>query len=126
VNVPVAVKGSLLLAIVFAAGVASGVIYERRDERPHHAVSADVHGLFDGLTKELDLTQAQQEAIDQILSRHQADVDSTWHAMQPRVHAALDAAVQEIVGVLTPEQAATFRRRVDPRHSQSRHSDARH
>jgi len=82
--------------------------------------------VLDGLTRELDLTPAQQERIKQILARHQQDVDSTWHAMQPRVHAALDTALQEVVGVLTPEQATKFRMRMDPRHSESRHSDGRH
>jgi Spy/CpxP family protein refolding chaperone len=119
-NVPVAVKGSLLLVLVFTAGVASGVLYERRQERPHHAVPGDVHDLLENLTRELDLTATQQQLIDQILARHQRDVDSNWHAMRPRVHAALDATVQEIVAVLTPEQAAKFRK-LAPRHSDSRH-----
>jgi len=116
VRVPVAVKGSLLLALVFAAGVASGVFYERREEPVHHAVAADAHDVLAGLTRELDLTAAQEQTINEILARHQKEVDSSWHAMRPRVHAALDTAVQEIVGVLTPEQAAKFRK-LAPRHS---------
>jgi Spy/CpxP family protein refolding chaperone len=120
VNVSVAVKASLLLALVFTAGVASGVLYERRDERPHHAVPADAHDLLHGLTRELDLTAAQQQTINEIVARHQREVDSNWQSMRPRVHAALDAAVQEILSVLTPEQATKFRK-LAPRHSDARH-----
>src|SRR5262245_7079841 len=120
-TLPLALRGTLLLVLVFAAGAASGIIYEGRDVGRHHAVPADTHDVLHGLTAELELTVAQQEAINRILVRHQQDVDATWHTMQPRVHAALDAAIEEIVGVLTPEQAAKFRKQMPPRHSGSRH-----
>src|SRR5262249_50868517 len=112
---------SVLLALVFVAGVATGVFYERPHDRAHQAVATDVHGLLHGLTRDLDLTAAQQDTIDQILARHQRDVDSSWRVMQPRVHAALDAAVEEIAGVLTPAQAAKFRTLMDGRHPEARH-----
>src|SRR2546428_12653060 len=108
-TVPTAVRGTLVLVLVFVAGVSAGILYERQRNHGHETVAADAHTSLRRLATELELTPAQQEAIDQILARHQKDVDSTWHDMQPRVHAALDAAEQEIVAVLTPEQAAEFR-----------------
>ena len=108
-RVPTAVRGTLLLVLVFAAGLSAGVLYERRQNHGHERVAADTHSFPQRLASELQLSPAQQDAINRILARHQQDVESTWHEMQPRVHAALDATEQEIVGVLTPEQAAKFR-----------------
>ena len=120
-TVPTAVRGTLLLVAVFVAGVSGGILYERQQSHRHETVSADPHTLLHGLATELELTPAQQEAIDQILARHQKDVESTWSEMRPRVHAALDAAEQEIVSVLTPEQAAKFRQLVRMHHPSGQH-----
>src|SRR5262245_19002205 len=120
-TVPMAVRGTLLLVLVFVAGVSGGILCERQQSHRHDSVSSDTHTLLHRLATELDLNQSQQEAIDQILARHQKDVESTWHEMQPRVHAALDAAEQEIVSVLTPEQAARFRQLTGMHHQPSQH-----
>lgn len=120
-TLPVALRGTLLLVLVFAAGAGTGIVYERRGDSRHHAIPSEAHDVLHGLRTELALTTAQQDAINRILARHQRDVDATWHTMQPRVHDALDAALEDIVGVLTPEQAAQFRKQIGPRHSGSRH-----
>jgi hypothetical protein len=120
-TVPTAVKGTLLLVLVFVAGVSAGILYERQQIHVQESVPADTHTLLQRLATELELAPAQQKAIDQILARHQKDVESTWHEMQPRVHAALDAAEQEIVTVLTPEQAVKFRELIGMHHQPGRH-----
>jgi TRAP-type C4-dicarboxylate transport system substrate-binding protein len=120
-TVPPAVRGTLLLVAVFVAGVSAGILYERQQNHRHESVSADAHSLLHRLATELELSPAQQNAIDQILARHQRDVDLTWHEMQPRVHAALDAAEQEIVTILTPEQAARFRQLTRTHHPPGQH-----
>ncbi len=120
-TVPTAVRGTLLLVLVFVAGVSAGILYERQQNHAPESVSADAHTLLHRLATELELTPAQRDAIDQILARHQKDVESSWHEMQPRVHAALDAAEQEIVTVLTPEQAARFRQLTAMHHQPGQH-----
>jgi TRAP-type C4-dicarboxylate transport system substrate-binding protein len=116
-----AVRGTILLVLVFAAGAGSGMLYERQQNHAHERVPPDSHTLLHRLATELELSPAQQDAINQILARHQKDVDSTWHDMQPRVHAALEAAEQEIIKVLTPEQAARFRQLTGMHHQPGQH-----
>lgn len=115
-TVPAWVKGTLLLAVTFTAGVVTGVGYERRHTPAHGAARTDAHHVMRRLTDELGLDSAQGQAIAAILARRQGTVDSTWHAMQPHVHAALDSTLQEILGVLRPEQVAKFRKMVDAMH----------
>ena len=119
-KVPTFVRGTLLLVLVFVAGVSAGIVYERQRDHAHERVPVETHTLLHRLATELELTPAQQQSIDEILARHQKDVESTWHDMQPRVHAALDAAQQEIVTVLTPEQARRFRELMGMHHQPGR------
>lgn len=107
--VPAWMKGTLLLMLTLAAGVAIGIGYERRRTPAHQAVGMDAHDVMHRFTRDLDLDPAQQTAIAQILARHQGEVDSTWHALQPHVRATLDSTQQEIIRVLRPDQAAKYR-----------------
>lgn len=115
-TVPAWVRGMLLLAVTLMAGVVIGVGYERRRTPPHEAARMDSHHVMHRLNDELGLDSAQRTAIAAILARRQETVDSTWHAMQPQVHATLDSTLQEIVGVLRPDQVAKYRRMVETRH----------
>lgn len=109
----------MLLAVTLAAGIAVGVAYERHRTAAHQAVgtdATDAHDAMHHFARELDLDAAQQTAIAQILARHQGEVDSTWHAMQPHVRATLDSTMQEIAGVLRPDQLAKYRRMMEAAH----------
>ena len=117
------IRGAALLALTLAAGVILGVSYERRRASSHQAVGA--HHLIERLHNELELDQAQTTAIAAILARRQTALDSTWHLVQPRVHATLDSTQREIVGILRPEQAMKFRRLMDSRHADRRHEPPR-
>jgi hypothetical protein len=120
-RVPAWIRGTLFITVIFAAGFVAGIGYERRHERSHHAVSAHGHEMIHRLATDLDLDPSQQEAVRQILARHQREMDSTWHSMQPHVRATLDTALQEIVAVLRPDQAAKFRSSSGGGHSGTRH-----
>ena len=74
------------------------------------------HHLTRRLKEELALDPAQEQAIAAILARRQGAVDSTWHAMQPHVHATLDSTLREILGVLRPDQSAKYRKMVESMH----------
>lgn len=114
-TIPSWVRGTLLLAATFAAGVAAGVGYERRHPA-HEAVSLDAHEAMHRLVRDLDLDSAQQQAISEIIARHQRDVDATWHTMQPRMRATLESTDEEIARVLRPEQVVKFRSMIQTRH----------
>lgn len=109
-------KGALLLLVTFGAGVALGVGYERRHGPAHEAAAMDAHHVLQHFSRELGLDSAQVQAIRSILTRHQTAVDSAWHAMQPRVSATLDSTLQEILGVLRPEQVTRYRKMIEEMH----------
>ena len=113
---PAWVRGALLLAVTFSAGVSVGVSYQRRSAPAHEAAGRNSHHVMQRLRHHLGLDSAQYTAIAAILARRQGTVDSTWHAMQPRVHATLDSALQEIVGVLRPDQLARHRKMLEAMH----------
>ena len=119
--IPAWAKGTLVLLLTLAAGVAIGVSYERRREPPHETTHADADHLVRHLERALDLDPKQRDTVAVILARRQGVIDSAWRAMQPRVHATLDDASREIMVVLRPEQAARFRRLVGAHHSGASH-----
>jgi hypothetical protein len=108
-RLPTWAKGSLLLTVTLAAGVLIGIAYERQRTVRHEPMDATAHDVMHRLARDLDLSEAQQTAIAQILAGRQSVVDSTWHEMQPHVRAALVSAEQEILAVLTPEQVTKYR-----------------
>lgn len=120
-TIPTWMKGTALLLVIFAAGVATGIGYERRQARSHQPMSSGAHDMIHHLTSELELDAMQQQAIQEILARHQSEVNSTWRAMRPHVRATMDSAYREIVAVLKPDQAEKFRRLMDGSHSMMHH-----
>jgi len=112
-TVPTWVKATLLLAMTMGAGVVTGVVYERNRATEHRA---GMDHLLDRLTHQLNLDSAQRASVAAILARRQGAVDSTWHALQPHVRATLDSTLREIVDVLRPDQAATYRKMVESMH----------
>jgi hypothetical protein len=115
VTLPAWVKGTAMLAVTFAAGALAGVGYERR-RPPTHQEGMDAHHVLRRLRDQLGLDSAQENAIATILARRQRMVDSTWHAMQPHVHATMDSTLQEVLGVLRPDQAAKYEKMVEAMH----------
>jgi hypothetical protein len=106
---PVWARAGVVLAVTLAAGIAAGMAIERHRAATPQAVVREAHDAMHHFTRELNLDSAQQTAIAQILARHQREVDSTWHTVQPHVRATLDSTRQEIAGVLRPDQLAKYR-----------------
>ena len=115
---PAWVKGTVLLAVTFVAGAGAGVVYERQRGPRLPTVTTDAHDAHHRLTAELNLDAEQQKAIRAILARRQADVDATWHSMQPHMRATLDSTSQEILALLRPDQAEKFRRLIGRTHDE--------
>jgi hypothetical protein len=115
------VKGGVLLAVAFAAGIAVGTTYERGQRSSLPPATAGAHDAIQHLARVLDLDSEQQRSISAILNRHQPEVDAAWHAMQPHMRATLDSTSAEIIAVLRPDQAAKYRKMIDAAHSPQHH-----
>ena len=115
-TLPAWLKGTLVLVVVFGAGAVAGAGFERRRTPAHDAARSGSRHLMQRLKNDLALDSAQDKAIAAILARRQGTVDSTWHAMQPKVHATLDSTLQDIVSVLRPDQVAKYQKMVEAMH----------
>ena len=118
------VLGLLALGIllVAAAGVASGVVLERRvlshhgarergrtGERHEGGARSPMHERFG---RDLDLTPAQAGKIDSIFASHRPAIDSARAASEPKIRAIIDQTRREIDSVLTPAQRAKMHARM--------------
>ena len=109
-------RGAVILALTFAAGVALGVGYDRHMSSARSGPPMDAARVLAHMKVLLGLDSAQSAAIENILARHQRAVDSSWRAMQPGVRANMDSTLREIGAVLRPDQAGKFRNFVHVMH----------
>ena len=111
------VLGLLALGILLiaAAGVASGVVLERRVlshrwEREHGRFGVPPHeggprhAMHERFGRDLGLTPAQAAKIDSIFASHRPAIDSARAASAPKIRAIIDQTRREIDSVLTPAQ----------------------
>ena len=115
-------RGSVLglltagVLLVAAAGVASGVVLERRvlsrHEEHERGRGGDRggreggarHAMHERFGRDLDLTPAQAAKIDSIFASHRPAIDSARAASEPKIRAIIDQTRREIDSVLTPAQ----------------------
>lgn len=101
--------------LVAAAGVASGVVLERRVLSRHEAhergrgdrggrEGGPRHAMHERFGRDLDLTPAQAAKIDSIFASHRPAIDSARAASEPKIRAIIDQTRREIDSVLTPAQ----------------------
>ncbi len=112
-------QATLLLAVVFGAGVAVGVAIDRTRSRPAPppprgmAFGPRVGGGPGGLPPwllALDLTKDEHEKIRAILDAQKEKVDTTMNGILPRLRDISDTTFGRIRAVLTPEQQTAFDR----------------
>jgi Spy/CpxP family protein refolding chaperone len=111
------VVAGLVLVLVGGAGVAGGVAIDRGLLMRHYGASWTMEPPSDGerqaisrqLTKELDLTAAQQSQVDAIIARQMNAADSLRREYQPRVRELMLATRAAIDSVLTPAQRDKLR-----------------
>lgn len=108
-------KAALLVAVAFVAGLFVGIsgdrLYLIRTHQffPRRAADSSAHRLVDRLDRELDLTDAQQAAIQKIVDERRARIEAAWNEVRPRVRAEIAATNAEIEKILTPQQREKFR-----------------
>jgi len=105
---------ALGILLVAAAGVASGVVLERRvlshrGERfggrfGERHEGGPRHAMHERFGRDLGLTPAQAAKIDSIFASHRPAIDSARAASEPKIRAIIDQTRREIDSVLTPAQ----------------------
>lgn len=100
----------LLLLAAFLAGGGLGLIVGRNLDRPGRGAmgSPGPGGHLERLTRELDLTPAQQDSVRLILDRHRPGFDSVWAATRPRYETLRASVRSDIRAQLRPEQQARY------------------
>ena len=98
------------ILLVAAAGVASGVVLERRVLSRHEErgrggrEGREHHPMHERFGRDLGLTPAQAAKIDSIFASHRPAIDSARAASEPTIRAIIDQTRREIDSVLTPAQ----------------------
>lgn len=106
-------KIGLVIALIYVAGVATGVVANRAVVR--HMVASAVQNpqrikvlIEKRLTRRLKLDPSQQTKVEQILNQTQNDLRSLRQDFAPRFQAIMLETQSEISAVLTPEQRQRF------------------
>lgn len=105
---PTWLRGTILLALVFAVGVALGFFVGRTTVHPQMANGMNPDSAVAAIDRRVKLDSAQRRVIRGALQRHQAILDSAWRAMRPAVAAAVDSVQMQIYDALRPDQRPAF------------------
>ncbi len=97
-----------LLIVVFAAGVAVGWGGRRWTHAGPAPRYREARAMVDFLTKELNLSSAQQDSVRAILRRHRPELDTLWHLVHPRMDSLRAVMHREIDAQLTTSQRTRY------------------
>ena len=101
-------QASLLLAVVFAAGVAVGVAVDRTRANATPLPMGARRGPLPPYLEDLDLSLDQHKKIKAILDAQKPKVDTVWDGVLPKLHVISDFTFDAIRHVLTQEQRQRF------------------
>jgi Spy/CpxP family protein refolding chaperone len=110
------IAAALVVALAFAAGVATGFIGDRiylmTHERiiPRGGIVWFGRHLIQRLDRSLDLTDGQKAQIEEIIDRRTQRMLASTDSVHQALHAEFEATHAEIEKVLTPEQREKFQR----------------
>ena len=116
-------KATVLVILVFLLGIALGAVGmrvaeqkvwgDRRDERGRAGGSSR---MVEQLTRELALTQEQQQQLNSILEETRKQYETTYTTIRPQMEQTRQEGRGRIRSMLTPEQLPKFEgylRRID-------------
>ncbi len=92
-----------VIGTVVAARNGVGALHYHKDRGPRGP-----REFFDRLTRDLALTEVQQDSVQAILEANRAEVDSLWKEMSPRFETLRMRLRSEIRAQLSPAQQITF------------------
>lgn len=99
-------RSILLGLLLFLSGALVALMTEHAIVLHHRTSSRTTshRALLNELGSELDLTPAQRDSVQAILSRHQPLVDSAWRTINHQLYVTMDSVHNELSRVLQPEQ----------------------
>lgn len=109
----------LVLTLTFTAGFIGGAAAHHLFIG-HRETLPPLPAVLHRLDRRLDLTDAQRQQVEEILTRRRTRINAMWGGMRPRVRAEVEAMNAEIANILTPEQREKFEKM---RMHLSRHRD---
>ena len=107
-------KAATLIILVFSAGVAAGIVADRlvlfRQGRilPKQGMEVVTSRVVRQMDRELDLSEAQEIAIREILERREREIERLWSELRPRTRNQVRLAEKEIRQELNPDQIDGF------------------
>jgi Spy/CpxP family protein refolding chaperone len=103
--------------VIFVAGTICGATAFRTP--PTTKTLASWSDLLERVAKrmrrDLDLTEAQQQSIEQVVRAHQPKLDHIRDRTVAEMRTELQQVIEDMSAVLTPEQAARFRSAAEER-----------
>jgi hypothetical protein len=93
--------------LLFLSGALVALMTEHAIVLHHRTTSSRTtshRALLNELSGALDLTPAQRDSVQAILSRHQSLVDSAWRTINHQLYVTMDSVHSELARVLEPEQ----------------------
>ncbi len=104
------VLGYLLATFIVggAAGLAIGYSVDRRPKPPKFDPSAFKQKVTSDLTRDLALTEQQQQQIGPIIEQNFQEFDGCRRENTERVRQAMQRGRERIAAILTPEQRTKF------------------
>jgi Spy/CpxP family protein refolding chaperone len=107
-------RAATVVLIAFACGSLIGIagdhawlLYHRRI-MPIHGSGRVPRMFLENLSHKLDLTPQQRAAVEKILERRRARVETIWTSVRPQIRKEIDETNAEIEQLLSPEQKQKF------------------
>lgn len=102
----------LYLVATFVVGGAAGLAVGYSTDRHHKPQKFDPaemkQKIFDGLSRELNLSAEQQRQLEPIIQLNMEDFGSCQRENMARVHDSMRKGRERIAAILTPEQRGKF------------------
>jgi Spy/CpxP family protein refolding chaperone len=119
----------LLLAALFGGAVGSAVTARLADpgHRDHGRRGHGSEWYVSLLTRELDLSSAQQDSVRSLLARRRQGMDSLYALIRPSMEQIRDSIRADVRALLTPAQQERYRAlsaRLDARRQEAKKRDS--
>ncbi|HSR16121.1 MAG TPA: periplasmic heavy metal sensor [Gemmatimonadales bacterium] len=112
-----------LLLAVFALGAlagAAGRSWAEHGQAERSTPPRVREGFLTRMTTQLELTEAQQDSIRDILRRHDPAMDSMWSEVRPRFDSLRTVVRSEIRAQLSPDQVEKYNQMLEQREQEYR------